>query len=86
MVDKSLPVTLSTFVAKLAATSAAFAFNANAICVAVLIGLSRSAVLFTLSIDKAVFIADILVTPVPPAATGKTPITFSAATLLANCA
>ena len=43
-VDKSLPVTLSTFVAKLAATSVAFAFKLSEVFTSVVLALSASAV------------------------------------------
>ena len=46
MADNSLPVTLSTLVAKLVVISDVFAFKSNAACVKVLMGLSKSLVLF----------------------------------------
>ena len=54
----------------------------KAVLVNVEIGLSKSAVLFTLSKTKATFKSEILATPVPPDFTGNTPETFAASTPL----
>ena len=66
--------------------SDAYNLRSNAACVAVLMGLVRSVVLFNLSKAIAVLKADKLIVPVPPRATGTTPVIFSASTLFAYCA
>ena len=66
--------------------SDAYNLRSNAVCVLALIGFSVSAVLFTLSKAIAVLKADKLIVPVPPRATGTTPVIFSASTLFAYCA
>ncbi len=58
-----------------------FSFRSKAACVTVLIGLFTSVVLSTLLSAKLVFAAAIVLAPVPPFATGTTPVNLPALTL-----
>ena len=56
----------------------AFSLKSSAVCVSVLIGLLTSEVLSTLFMAKFVFAAATVLAPVPPFATGTTPIILPA--------